>query len=271
MARQTSNSSATSAISARSSVYSRPQSSQSGAALLSPRIIKSHASTPEQEDTATFRNQLSTAQDNNELASFDLLEEPLPPENYASPTPVRSDAEDPFSLKSKEPRRQEQTVALRTHEEALLRIKMLETRQVESRARLRELDRLKEEAETWASARPKLQAKLLELNSEVKELRKTTKELESERDVANSRYNDLADEVEMATLDKEVAEEKFEAAEISLEAIKEKYAGLEVELDVLRAETGNWAVSLIAASVFYNFSLSSYERRCSFCPSDRRR
>lgn len=115
---------------------------------------------------------------------------------------------------------------------------MLETRQAESRERLKELDRLKEENESWNSARPKLQAKLLELNAEVKELRKTKKELEVERDGANNKYADLADEVEMATLDKEVAEEKCELAESSLENLKERCAELEVELGVLREERG---------------------------------
>ena len=44
---------------------------------------------------------------------------------------------------------------------------------------------------------------MIEMQSELKMLRQKSKELESERDAADTRYNDLADQVELATLDKE--------------------------------------------------------------------
>lgn len=45
---------------------------------------------------------------------------------------------------------------------------------------------------------------MIEMQTELKTLRQKSKDLEIERDAADTRYNDLADQVELATLDKEV-------------------------------------------------------------------
>ena len=67
---------------------------------------------------------------------------------------------------------------------------------------------------------------------------KQNKELTSDRDDINSKFEDLNDQVEISLLDKEVAEERFEAAESALEQMKERAAELEVEVNVLREENG---------------------------------
>jgi len=82
---------------------------------------------------------------------------------------------DPYSLRGRSaadalPQR-EQTVALRTHEETLTKLRILEAHRAADRERIKELDRVKEEAEVWATQRPKLQAKLLEQSAELKSLR----------------------------------------------------------------------------------------------------
>jgi dynactin 1 len=163
------------------------------------------------------------------------MDSPEPPDFLSIPESPR---EDPFSLKGATPKKPvyEQTVPLREHEEALLRIKSYEARIADQRDRLKELDRLKDEAEAWASQKPKLTSKILEQANDLKALRKQVKDAESERDEVQGRLTDLSDHVEMATLDKEMAEEKKEMAEASLDALKERLAELEVELEVLRGE-----------------------------------
>jgi len=162
---------------------------------------------------------------------YDMSQSPQIP----STPPIQ---EDPFSLKGASPKKPlyEQSVPLREHEEALLRIKSYEARLLDQRDRLKELDRLKEEADSWNLAKPKLQSKLIEVTNELKNVRKQLKGLEAERDSLNTKYNDLMDSVEMATLDKEVAEEQKEMAEAALESTQEKLADLEIELGVLREE-----------------------------------
>jgi dynactin 1 len=163
------------------------------------------------------------------------MDSPDPPEIISIPESPR---EDPFSLKGATPKKPvyEQSVPQRDYDEALLRIKSHEARIADQRDRLRELDRLKEEAEAWAGQKPKLTAKILEQAADVKALRAQAKALEAERDQSQARYDDLADQVEMATLDKEMAEEQKEMAQAGLEALQDRVAELQVELDVLREE-----------------------------------
>ena len=79
---------------------------------------------------------------------------------------------------------------------------------------------------------------MLEISSEVKDLRKQAKQAENERETFDRRIEDLNDQLEMMMLDKEVAEEKFEQAEAKLEASKERVAELQVELEMLKQEEG---------------------------------
>ena len=84
---------------------------------------------------------------------------------------------------------------------------------------------------------------MVELSSEVKELRRQIKDSEAEREGHTKKLEDLTDQLEMEMLDKEVAEEKCEEVETQLESTKERVAELEVELEVLRKEEGrSWLV-----------------------------
>jgi len=130
------------------------------------------------------------------------------------------------------------TVPARLYEELQLKYKLLENGRTEDRERLKELEKLKEDAESWNLARPKLQNKMVELSNEVKELRRQIKDDESERLSNEKKIEDLNDQLEMELLDKEVAEEKYEDLQSQLESTKERVAELEVELEVLRKEEG---------------------------------
>lgn len=130
------------------------------------------------------------------------------------------------------------TVPARLYEELQMRYKLLENGRSEDRERLKEMERIKEDAEAWNVARPKLQNKMVELSNEVKELRRQVKDTEIERAEHQKKLEDLNDQLEMEMLDKEVAEEKCEVVQNQLEASKERVAELEVELEVLRKEEG---------------------------------
>lgn len=160
---------------------------------------------------------------------------------------ILSPRDDPFSLatKGKDDKKSlsEQTVPLRTHEETLLRLKILETRHAETRAQMKDYETLKSEhTQFTTNIKPKLQARLVELSNETKDLKKRVSEAESERDRLNSKFDELQDEVELHTLDKEMAEEKAEAAESALSETKDRLSELQVEVEVLREEAG-WSNS----------------------------
>lgn len=132
------------------------------------------------------------------------------------------------------------TVPARLYEELQLKYKLLENGRAEDRERLKEMERMKEDAEAWNVARPKLQNKMIELSNEVKDLRRQIKDDEAERQGNTKKLEDLTDQLEMEMLDKEVAEEKLEDLQSQLESAKERTAELEIELEVLRKEEGKF-------------------------------
>ncbi|KAJ2935346.1 hypothetical protein H1R20_g1748, partial [Candolleomyces eurysporus] len=108
---------------------------------------------------------------------------------------------------------------------------------------VRELQTRIHEAEAFVSLRPKLQAKL---NAQQTELIATKRELADAQQLAQlaeNRIADAQDQLELATLDKEVAEARAEEAEASLDELKEQLAMLKVENEVLKnggdGETGS--------------------------------
>lgn len=138
------------------------------------------------------------------------------------------------SLEPKQPL----TVPARLYEELQMKYKLLENGRAEDRERLKEMERMKEDAEAWNVARPQLQNKMVELSNEVKDLRRQIKDDEAERQTNTKKLEDLTNQLEMEMLDKEVAEEKLEDLQSQLESAKERAAELEVELEVLRKEEG---------------------------------
>ncbi|KAH9816776.1 dynein associated protein-domain-containing protein [Melampsora americana] len=127
------------------------------------------------------------------------------------------------------------TVSSRTYEELMTKYKLMEARRNEDRDRIRELEKVKEDTEDWNNVvKPKLQAKLNECTEEIKALKKLNKELEASQQEAENRLADFSDEVELATLDKEMAEERLDQTEVLMVTMKEELENLKVELSALK-------------------------------------
>lgn len=103
---------------------------------------------------------------------------------------------------------------------------------------MKDYERLKEEHDSYALARPKLQAKLVELAGECKDLRRQLRDAEARTEEERRKAEEAEEKLEMEALDKEMAEEKLEQETAKLDLEKERVAQLEVELDVLRKEEG---------------------------------
>ena len=82
--------------------------------------------------------------------------------------------------------------------------------------------------------RPKLQAKLASLQSDLTATKRELADTKQLSALGDNRSVELQDQLEMVMLDKEMAEERAEVAESELEEVKEKLAVVEVELEVLR-------------------------------------
>lgn len=74
------------------------------------------------------------------------------------------------------------------------------------------------------------------LQRELQRARQETREAHAAREQYQEEMSDLAETVEMATLDKEMAEEKAETLQIELEQLKEKLEEQTLDLEILRTE-----------------------------------
>ncbi|GAA95393.1 hypothetical protein E5Q_02047, partial [Mixia osmundae IAM 14324] len=170
-------------------------------------------------------------------AQGDAEEDTLAQRQAESAEIARAPSTDPFSialpavaLKS------EQTVPLRLFEEVQAKMRVLEARRADDRDKLRDLESMQEEFALSEQQKLKLQSRVTALQDELKKAHSDAKAAKMERDDYEKQYTDLADQVEMTTLDKEVAEEKVEVAEGAAEALKERVADLETQLKTYTEE-----------------------------------
>ena len=114
------------------------------------------------------------------------------------------------------------------------RIRVLEAKRADDARHVRELENRLNEAESFVAIKPKLQAKLTSLQSDLTATKRELADAKQLSALGDNRTVDLQDQLEMAMLDKEMAEERAEVAETELAEVKERLAVVEVEVEVLR-------------------------------------
>jgi len=119
-------------------------------------------------------------------------------------------------------------------QELRARVRVLEAKRADDARHVRELENRLNEAESFVALRPKLQAKLASLQSDLTATKRELADAQQLGALGENRSVELQDQLEMAMLDKEMAEERAEVAEGELEEVKEKLAVIEVEVEVLR-------------------------------------
>ncbi|KAL4067219.1 dynein associated protein-domain-containing protein [Scleroderma yunnanense] len=139
-------------------------------------------------------------------------------------------------LMSREPSAQSAARSVDDTELQELRAKtrVLEAKRADDARHIRELENRLSDAESFVALRPKLQAKLNQLQTELIATRRELADAQQLAQLSDNRGIDSQEQLEMAMLDKEVAEEKAELAQTELEEVKERFAQMEVELQVLR-------------------------------------
>lgn len=131
-------------------------------------------------------------------------------------------------------------------QELRAKIRVFEIKRADDARHIRELETRLSEAESFVALRPKLQAKLNQLQTELIATKRELADAQQLTQLSDNRIADWQEQLEMATLDKEVAEERAEAAELEVEELKERLAIMEVELQHSReggsSEDGNEGV-----------------------------
>jgi dynactin 1 len=188
--------------------------------------------------TLPFRQVSSPAQpQDRSLPSSAQIPTSVPTSTLTSPPP-------PTYSEPKEPVREppnlgnEPTARLGVNDEELqtfrAKIRILEIKRADDARHIQELETKLNEAESFVALRPKLQAKLMQMQTELIDTRRELADARQLSELSESRNLDTLEQLEITMLDKEVAEERAEAAEAELEEMKEKLAVVEVELEVIK-------------------------------------
>ncbi|GJE89651.1 dynactin [Phanerochaete sordida] len=119
-------------------------------------------------------------------------------------------------------------------QELRAKIRVFEIKRADDARHIRELETRLSEAESFVALRPKLQAKLNQLQTELIATKRELADAQQLSQLSDNRVADWQEQLEMSMLDKEVAEERAEAAELEVEELKERLAIVEVELQHVR-------------------------------------
>lgn len=114
------------------------------------------------------------------------------------------------------------------------KVRYLEARHEDDLDIMRKLKTRLDDAESYIAFKPKLQAKLSQLQQESIQAKRELQDQAAELKLAESKLAEASEHLEMVMLDKELAEERAEAAEAELDELREKMAVAQVELGVLR-------------------------------------
>lgn len=116
------------------------------------------------------------------------------------------------------------------------KVRTLQKQRQEDQAKLQNVQELQSQTTRYEGIIQALQKKLKGNQLEIQELRAKCEDAESRAEKAPDRTAEHESELELATLDKEMAEERAEMFETELEALKLKHEELELEVEILREE-----------------------------------
>jgi hypothetical protein len=99
-----------------------------------------------------------------------------------------------------------QTVALKEHEDLIVKYKILESKIEADRSSLRDIEKLRLELESSMIVRSKLSEKVKELETDAVGVKKTLKKVETEAHIALMKLEEVNEALEIAAIEQEIAE-----------------------------------------------------------------
>ena len=109
-------------------------------------------------------------------------------------------------------------------------------KRMQDKERMKEFEKTKIQVEQLLEFKSKVMESQASLQREVQRARQEAREAQLARGIYQDEMADLAETVEMATLDKEMAEEKAETLQIELDQLKEKLEEITLDYEILRTE-----------------------------------
>ncbi|KAI1866331.1 uncharacterized protein JN550_007719 [Neoarthrinium moseri] len=132
------------------------------------------------------------------------------------------------------------SAASRENADLKSKLNILQEKRTEDREKMKDLQKLADQADRFATVNKKLEEKLKITTQEVASLRKQLKETEERLAGVDDMQAEHESMMELATLDREMAEETADALKFELEAVKQKLEELELEVDILREENAGY-------------------------------
>jgi dynactin 1 len=121
-------------------------------------------------------------------------------------------------------------------EELTTKLRILESKRIEDRRKIREYEASKDQETNFEKAKQFLQLKMSAMQDELRQLRSTLKDTEAQLAEIQNSAAENAEVLEMATLDREMAEERCEVLQLELDSLKERQEELVAENEYLKSE-----------------------------------
>lgn len=116
------------------------------------------------------------------------------------------------------------------------KLETIRSRRSDDKERLREFDKMKTQYDQLQEFKSKIMEAQSSLQRELQRAKQETKDAIEARDCHQEEMSELAENVEMITLDKEMAEEKADTLQLELETAKERIEELTLDLEILKTE-----------------------------------
>ncbi|XP_065358824.1 dynactin subunit 1 [Calliphora vicina] len=116
------------------------------------------------------------------------------------------------------------------------KLQTLKQRRNEDKERLRDFDKMKIQFEQLQEFRTQIMASQASLQKELQRAKQEAKDAIEAKERHAQEMAELSDNVELITLDKEMAEEKAESLQLELDAAKERIDELQVDYELLSSE-----------------------------------
>jgi len=155
-----------------------------------------------------------------------------PGQSLISPSPLNSNEDKLHNLQLTQ-ENEELKNQLKDVSEKLETIRL---RRSEDKERLREFDKMKTQFEQLQEFKSKIMDAQSSLQRELQRAKQETKDAIEARDRHQEEMSELSENVELITLDKEMAEEKADTLQLELESAKERIEELTLDMEILKTE-----------------------------------
>uniref|UniRef100_U5EZ92 Dynactin subunit 1 n=1 Tax=Corethrella appendiculata TaxID=1370023 RepID=U5EZ92_9DIPT len=156
-----------------------------------------------------------------------------PGQSLTSPSPAHTSTEDRIQILQL----QQEIEDLKVQNKDLVeKLETLKQRRSEDKERLREFDKMKTQFDQLQEFKSKIMDAHSQLQRDYQRAKQEAKDAIEARDLHAEEMSELSENVEMITLDKEMAEEKADTLQLELESAKERIEELTLDLEIVKTE-----------------------------------